>query len=89
MYIKTVKEIAEYVGANYDHGADVRQAIKEGKRPTFTKPVKPAPLNEEEELDETDFIIWKKEIDYYVKRVSMLDLNLRRLFHLYGDSILM
>lgn len=81
-YIKTVKEIAEYVGANYDHGADVRQAIEEGVKPTFAKPVKPQPLADESDIDETDTMIWKKEVDYYVKRVTMLDSNLRKIYSL-------
>ena len=81
-YIRTVREIAEYVGTNYDHGSDVRQAIEEGVRPTFMKPVKPAPPDGEDDIDETDEMIWKKEVDYYVKRVTTLEANLQNAFSL-------
>ena len=63
-------------------GADVRQAIEEGKKPSLPKPRKPEPPEEETTLDETDEMIWKKQVDYYVKRVSTLDSNLRKLYSL-------
>ena len=80
-YIKAVQEIAEYVGSNYDDGADVRQSIEDGKKMVIPKPVKPQ-VDSDGNLDETDEMIWKKEIDYYVKRVRMLDSNLRKAFSL-------
>ena len=81
-YIKTVREIAEFVGANYEHGADVRQAIEEGIKPEFTKPVKPKPAKGTTDIDETDEMIWKKEVDYYVKRLTILESNLRKTYSL-------
>ena len=75
-YVKTWKEIAEYVGTNFDNGDDVRYTIENNKRPDFPKPVKPR------NSDETDELIWKKEVDQFVKRREMLEKNLRKLYSL-------
>jgi hypothetical protein len=85
-YIKTVKEIAEYVGAHYEMGADVRQVVEaindKTTAPALSKPVKPAPPEGSSIVDETDEMIWKKEIDFYVKQKALLESNLRKLFTL-------
>jgi Reverse transcriptase (RNA-dependent DNA polymerase) len=78
-YIRTVKEIGEYVGTTYDMGADVRQAIEgndDNRKVIFNKPVKPI------SIDATDELIWKKEVDFYVRRKATLESNLRKLFTL-------
>ena len=80
-YIKTKNEIAEYVGTNYNNVDDIRAAIEEGIKPVLSRPVKPA-ADQEGNLDETDELIWKKEIDHFVKRKNLLDSNLRKAYSL-------
>ena len=70
-YIKTVNEIAEYVGSNYECGADVREAIESGIVPTFDKPQQPH-VDDQGIMDLTDQKIWEKEIEFYVKRKQLL-----------------
>ena len=76
-YIKSVNEIAEYIGANYDNGADVRRCIEEGVKIDIEEPEEPL-TNESGNISETKKMIWMKEIDYYVKRHAQLDSNLRK-----------
>ena len=41
LYIKMTKEIAEWVGKNYSHGADVTTTIQMGNEPDFDKSSNP------------------------------------------------
>jgi hypothetical protein len=79
-FMKTLNEIIDYVGANYENGDDVRAAIEVGTKPEISKPVKPEARGGK--IDETDELIWKCEIDCYVRRKATLDSNLRKAFSL-------
>ena len=81
-YIKAVAEIAEYIGRTYENGTDVQQTIESGVRLVLDKPKKPSVDAGTGKMDETDEYIWKKEIDYYIKRKSQLDSNLRKAYSL-------
>ena len=41
-YMKTLNEICEYVGSNFEKGSDIKKALKEGKKPTFSYPDEPS-----------------------------------------------
>ncbi len=90
-YIKVKNEIAEYVGTHYENGGDVHEAIESmDATPKFPKPKKPVgelkDKNDESkgrhDVDEIDDLIWKKEIEHYVKRKVSLNNNLRKAFSL-------
>jgi hypothetical protein len=75
-YTVTVKEIAEYVGSNYSYGADIRWTLEHEALFVVKRPKKP------DDMDEIDTMIFKKEVDEYVKRREKHGENCRTLFSL-------
>lgn len=80
-YIKSVREIAEYVGTNYDYGADIRRSIEEGRPADIPRPPQPPPSGDGA-IDPVEEMIWKKELECYVKRKVALSENLRKAYSL-------
>ena len=77
-----MKEIAEYVGRKYDHGADIRATLENRER---YEPTKPKDLGEKaQEL--TEKRIWEQEVDEYVKQKAKLTENMRKRFLSSTDS---
>ena len=76
-FIKTTKEIAEYVGRTFKKGSDARLAIENLVLPTLTVPTAP-----DDETDRTLVKIWEKEIDEYVKRKICLADNMQTVYSL-------
>lgn len=77
LYTKTTKEVAEYVGWTYKYGGDIHSAIEHGRKPSITKPVDVG-----KNASETDSLIWKKQVDEYVKRVILLGENIKSVYSL-------
>jgi hypothetical protein len=67
-YIRTTKEIAEYVGRTYSQGADIRCAMEELEMPTFGDNITDPP----EGATKTEVRTWEKEVDELVKQKSKL-----------------
>jgi hypothetical protein len=76
-YMKTTREIAEYVGRTYKYGGDVRLAVETLIIPTFPIPTDPA-----EGASRTEVRIWEKLVDEHVKRMSGLTGNIKTLYSL-------
>jgi predicted RNA-binding protein associated with RNAse of E/G family len=80
-YTKTTREICEYVGRTYKHGADTKIALETLAMPAFREPEDP-PAN----ATRTRVRIWEKEVDEYVKRGILLTENLKTAYLLiYGQ----
>ena len=76
-YMKTTREISEYVGRTYKYGGDVRVAVETLSIPEFAVPTDPAA-----NASRTDVRIWEKLVDEHVKRMSHLTENIKTLYSL-------
>jgi hypothetical protein len=76
-FMKTTREIAEYVGRTYKYGGDARLAVETLGMPAITMPADPAvgATRGEERL-------WEKSIDEHVKRLTHLGENMKTLYSL-------
>ena len=83
-YVNTVKCIGEYVGAEYQHGGDIRASIVNEK--LFEVPHPGAPTTQDPNsptADElVDMKIFDKEIDAYIKRKGILADNVQKAYSL-------
>ena len=83
-FVNTLKRISEYVGAEYKHGGDIRPSlIHESKIvipiPTPAVVVDPSALTSVEEVAK---MIFKGELDSYIKRKAMLNDNIQKTYSL-------
>lgn len=76
-FIKTTKEIAEFVGRTYKYGGDIRLSVE-----TLTIPIMTPPLDYEEGAGRTAIRIWEKSVDEHVRRMSQLTENIKTLYSL-------
>ena len=76
-YMKTTKEIAEYVGRTFKYGGDARTAVETLETPTVTLPPDPAP-----EATRGEVRLWEKAIDEQAKRTTYLTENMKTLYSL-------
>ena len=75
-YIKNLKRIADYVGANMKHhGADVRIVVENLADPILEEPEDPA-----DDATRTQVRMWEKQVDCYIKRLETLNENKKTLF---------
>ena len=76
-YITVIKIIAEYVGAEFKYGGDIRSSIENSKR--FEIPMPTAP-----DYNDTALLkmILNRKIDIYVKRDGIIDDNLQKAYSL-------
>ena len=77
IFVKTTKEIAEYVGRTFKKGSDARLAIENLSLPVLTIPKDPA-----DDKSKTPTRIWEKEVDEYVKRKTYLADNMQTVYSL-------
>ena len=67
MFVKTTKEVAEYVKRTYKYGGDIRLAVENLELPIINEPSdKPA------EATRTQECILEKQVDEYVKQSTYL-----------------
>ena len=76
-YITAIKIIAEYVGAEFKYGGDIRSSIENSK--CFEIPMPTAPSDNDTALLT---IILNRKIYIYVKRDGILDENLQKAYSL-------
>ena len=76
-FIKTTREIGEYVGRTYKYGGDIRLAVEKLSSPTII-----APDDHAVDAGPSAKRIWEKMIDEYVRRISYLDENIKTLYSL-------
>lgn len=79
-YVKTTKEIAEYVGREYHGGKDIKIAVERGKMPTI--PVPSVRFADPSKPTETEKLILKEKVKEHVKRERILEENMSKLFNL-------
>ena len=85
-FVHSKKRIAEYVGAEYKYGGDIRSSIVHEVKTTITRPTAPtysatyatAPTAD----DKVSEMIFKCEIDAYVKRKTTLEDNIQKAYAL-------
>jgi hypothetical protein len=77
MFIKTTKEIADYVGWSYKFGGDIRLVVEGRKLSEIEQPMNPPT-----KASRTQECIWEKLVDEYVKRTNYLAANVPTLFSL-------
>ena len=74
MFVKTTKEIAIYAGSKLSYGTDAKLSIEAMSKVTIVKPTDPA-----KDCSKTDEKIWEQQVTSYVKRVNILDQNLKTM----------
>ena len=83
-FVNTLKRISEYVGAEYKHGGDIRSSIINELKLVIPIPISPIivdpqALTPEEEVSR---MIFKGELESYIKRKSVLDDNVQKTYSL-------
>ena len=73
-----IKRIAEYVGAEYKYGGDIRSTLENEVRIKIPQPANPA----DDPMPLPESRIFDKEIDIYMKRISTLDENVQKRYSL-------
>jgi Zinc knuckle len=76
-FIKTTREISEYVGRTYKYGGDIRLAVE-----NLTVPIVTRPADYEDGATRTDIRIWEKQVDQYVHHVAGIEAHVKTLFSL-------
>ena len=77
MFIKTTKEVAEFVGRTYKYGGDIRLAVENLQVPNIAEPYDP-PAG----ASRTQERIWEKQVDEYVMRTNYISENIKTLYSL-------
>lgn len=77
MFVKMMKEVAEYVECTYKYGSDVRLAIKNLAMPILDEPNDPKAT-----ATKTQLCIWEKNFDEYVKHITGIKENLKTIYSL-------
>jgi hypothetical protein len=77
MFMRTTKEIAEYVGSTYKQGGDICRAVEGLSMPTLHDPPDPP-----ENATRTQLRKWEKKVDEFVKRELQLEENIQTLYSL-------
>ena len=76
-FIKTTREVGEFVGRTYKYGGDIRLAVEKLSRPVMTPPD-----DHPEDAGKTVVRIWEKTVDEHVKRTLYLEENIKSLYSL-------
>jgi hypothetical protein len=77
IFMKTTKEVSEYVGSNFKYGSDVSLAIENLAMTTLVEPADPA-----DNATKTQIRMWEKKVDEFVKRKTYLEENLKTVYSL-------
>jgi hypothetical protein len=77
VFVKTTREIPEYVGRSYRYGSDTRLAIENLVLSVLDMPVDPPT-----DATKIQTRIWEKKVDEYVKRETNLQENRKTLYSL-------
>jgi hypothetical protein len=77
VFVKTTKEISEYVGSNFKYGSDVRLAIENLKMPVMVEPTDTSAAATMAQLH-----IWEKKVDEQVKQDTYLVENMKTVYSL-------
>jgi hypothetical protein len=75
IFMKTTKEISEYVGSNFKYGSDTRLAIE-----SLSLPILDEPVDYADNATKTQIRKWEKLVDECVKRETYLTQNLKTVY---------
>ena len=81
-YVTNIKRIAEYIGTEYKQGGDIRSTIENEAPLTVPVPLEPALIGEAEELTTSQKLIFKGQIDQYIRREAILQENMQKAYSL-------
>ncbi len=76
-YVTTIKRIAEHVGAEYKQGGDIRSTIENEQKFAIPMPTDPG-----DQASNLQKMIFKGEVDAYIKRKGQLDENIQKAYSL-------
>jgi hypothetical protein len=87
-FVTTLKRFSEYIGAKYKHGGDIRSSLINKTKAVLTLPtapviVNPAALTAGETVLQ---MIFKGEIDAFIKRRGILDNNIQKAYSLISGQ---
>ena len=75
MFMKTTKEIGEYVGRTYNYGGDIQLVVENLEIPVMAESNDPP-----ENAPRTQERIWEKQVDEFVKLCRYLAENVKTLY---------
>jgi hypothetical protein len=81
-YVTNMKRIAEYVGAEYKQGGDIRSTIENELLLPIPLPTEPVLVAPATALTTAQTLIFKGQIDQYIKRNAMLQENMQKAYSL-------
>jgi len=83
-YVTTLKRISEHIGATYKHGGDIRSSIINELKAIITIPTAPVIINPNAltPVEAVHNMIFRGEIDAYIKRKGILDDNIQKAYSL-------
>lgn len=79
-YVTNMKRIAEYISAEYKQGGNIHSTIKNETATTILIPAEPQPIDPAAVLTTAQELIFKGEIDQYIKRRAMLQENMQKAY---------
>ena len=75
MFMRTTREIEEFVGRTYSIPGDIVSAIENLRIPSLTRPADPPTA-----ASRTDIRIWEEEVKSFVKRQNILQSNVQSVY---------
>ena len=81
-YVTNIKRIAEYVGSEYKNGGDIRSTLENKIEITIGIPIDPVIIAPATALSTAQTLIFKGQIDQYIKRLGMLQENMQKAYSL-------
>jgi hypothetical protein len=82
-YVKTTREIADYIGRTFKYGMDMRLSIENMEIYVISQPEDP-PNN----ASCTEIRIWEKSVDEFVTRKTILQENIKKTYSLIWGQCL-
>jgi hypothetical protein len=77
IFMKTTKEVSEYVGSNFKYGSDFSLAIENLAVTTLVEPADSA-----DNATKTQIRMWEKKVDEFLKHDTYLEENLKTVHSL-------
>jgi hypothetical protein len=81
-YVTNMKRIAEYLGAEYKQGGDIRSTVENEQALPIPIPAEPELVGTATVLTTAQTLIFKGEINEYIKRQATLQENMQKAYSL-------
>ena len=83
-FVTTLKRISEHVGSTYKNSGDIRSSIINEAKVVIALPTAPVIVDDDDPtaVEKVQLMIFKGEIDSYIKRRSILDDNIQKAYSL-------